>query len=429
MPHANPAAHPLAEPNSVLQRCQTLLGEVNTIKKDLDLAGEPFNLFKVLKIHADEVRLHSRFLAELLNPRGTHQQGGKFLALFIQQFFPSFVFNTETAKVKIEQVIDDNRRLDIYLWDNQGRKIIIENKIYAGDQYEQLLDYHKFAEKSTQQFKLIYLTLNGTEPSENSRKGLQRDQDFICLSYQQDISTWLSTCQSQVSNIPHLKQSIDQYLLNISFLTNQSMNQEYLAGIAKLLAKDQNYHLVNDIQNALTLLKINTLEALLKEIAQALKNQLALPDQEVFFMGKTAKIDQQKLKTLIHDYYHHKKVTQFGIGLRLSGTTIPNLALKIELNWSLYYGFALMNNNHELIPWNATLPIQASSGIFSTKDNPFLYRKEVAEEDKTYFHPDRLLRDSLDTLINENTRQKWINDFVEGIVEVLDLVRRNKSTV
>ena len=194
------------------------------------------------------------------------------------------------------------------------------------------------------------------------------------------------------------------------------MNQEYLEGIAGLLAKDKNYQLVNDLQNALTLLKINALEKLLEELAQALKTQLSTRDEALFFMNKTAKIDQKELKALIRDYYQKKKVTQFGIGLRLHGSTIPNLALKIELHHSLYYGFALMNDNNELIPWNTTLPIQPSSGFFSTKDNPFLYRKEVTKEDKTYFHPDYLLNtDSLNILINQTDRQQWIDNFVEDI--------------
>ncbi len=417
-------------------QCENLFSGVSPIKKNYDeraaQQGEKFNLFKILNIHADEVRLHSRFLAEFLNPKGAHLQGAKFLELFVRQFFPDFDFNAETAKVKIEKVIDNNRRLDIHLRDDKRREIIIENKIYAGDQNKQLYDYYEFAKKSAQDFRLIYLTLKGTDPSANSSNGLQKDQDYICLSYQEDIATWLKACQNEVLNIPLLSESIHQYLLNISFLTNQSMNQGYLKEIEGVLAENGNYLLVNDIQEALTLLKITSLEKLMIELFQALKDHFKLSDGDVFFMDKKTKIEQHKLNELIQGYYQKNKVSQFGICLRLYGTAAPNLALKIELHHSLYYGFAVLADDSQLIPWNdmhtnfpeAFAKINALSTNFSTKDNPFLYRKVVAESDKIYFHPDSINADGLNILINSATRKEWVESFVEGIEEVLELMLR-----
>ncbi len=46
--------------------------------------GEHFNLFSVLKIEGRENNTHSAFLAELLNPKGSHKQGSKFLELFLK---------------------------------------------------------------------------------------------------------------------------------------------------------------------------------------------------------------------------------------------------------------------------------------------------------------------------------------------------------
>ncbi len=451
MPAKEKEAHPNMEQGQIpgtkeattekikLMQCENLFSGVSPIKKRYDdraaQQGEKFNLFKILNIHADEVRLHSRFLAELLNPKGAHLQGAKFLELFVTQFFPDFDFNVETAKIKIEKVIDNNRRLDIYLRDDKRREIIIENKIYAGDQNKQLHDYHEFAKKSAQDFRLIYLTLKGTRPSANSVNGLQKDQDYFCLSYQEDIATWLKVCQNEVLNIPLLSESIHQYLLNISFLTNQSMDQEYLKEIGDILAKDGNYRLVNDLHKALTLLKITSLEKLMVELFQALKDHFKLSDGDVFFMDKTTKIEQHKLNELIQHYYQKNKVSQFGICLRLHGIATSNLALKVELHHSIYYGFAVLADDCQLMPWNemhTSLPeafakINAFSNDFSTKDNPFLYRKVVAESDKIYFHPDHINAEGLNVLINKTDRQQWIENFVEGIKEVMELVVQNQS--
>lgn len=49
------------------------------------LSGVNFNVFRLLRMEEDEVRLHSRFIAELLDPKGSHGQGSAFLELFLRQ--------------------------------------------------------------------------------------------------------------------------------------------------------------------------------------------------------------------------------------------------------------------------------------------------------------------------------------------------------
>lgn len=44
--------------------------------------GEYFNVFEVLGLSTKEVRLHSAFLPELLNPNGSHGLGDKMLRSF-----------------------------------------------------------------------------------------------------------------------------------------------------------------------------------------------------------------------------------------------------------------------------------------------------------------------------------------------------------
>src|SRR5688500_17218697 len=51
-----------------------------------DITGENFNIFRILKVDSNEVRTHSAFLAELLNPKGSHGQKDVFLKLFIEYF-------------------------------------------------------------------------------------------------------------------------------------------------------------------------------------------------------------------------------------------------------------------------------------------------------------------------------------------------------
>lgn len=76
---------------------QNLFGQVNALiskyKKVNELTGENFNVFKILKLESSEVRMHSAFIAELLNPKGSHTQNCllrsdiKFLPFYLTNSF------------------------------------------------------------------------------------------------------------------------------------------------------------------------------------------------------------------------------------------------------------------------------------------------------------------------------------------------------
>ena len=138
-----------------------LLDKVTSIRNKYDeinsLTGANYNVFNVLKLHTDEVRLHSRFIGDLLNPKGKHGRGGVFLELFLEQIQTSLNgnmeknFSSENAKVYIEKsigLINDEKteggQIDLMIEDIQHNRIIIENKIYAIDQPKQLLRYYNY---------------------------------------------------------------------------------------------------------------------------------------------------------------------------------------------------------------------------------------------------------------------------------------------
>ena len=66
--------------------------------------GELFNIFDVLNLRTSEVRTHSAFLAELLNPNGNHGLGDRFLRVFISTIpeLAEWQFDTEHAHVTVE---------------------------------------------------------------------------------------------------------------------------------------------------------------------------------------------------------------------------------------------------------------------------------------------------------------------------------------
>ncbi|SOD14334.1 PD-(D/E)XK nuclease family protein [Pedobacter xixiisoli] len=211
---------------------QNLLSQVNNLfaryEKVNELTGNNFNVFRILKLESSEVRMHSAFLAELLNPKGSHGQKDAFLKLFIDMFcYKGRQIDTQSAEVFVEKYIGtvnyedpDGGRIDIYIKDKYNNYLTIENKIYAGDQDGQLARYHKHAAHSD----LFYLTLEGEIPSEKSRRGLEQDKDFKCISYKENIINWLEACRKEVAIIPIVREAISHYINLIKYLTNQTTN-------------------------------------------------------------------------------------------------------------------------------------------------------------------------------------------------------------
>ena len=77
----------------MLRSTQALLESVEarleTHRELRRLRGENFNVFRVLRIEGNEDKLHSRFIAELLNPRGSHDQGDAFRRFFLPAVTPT----------------------------------------------------------------------------------------------------------------------------------------------------------------------------------------------------------------------------------------------------------------------------------------------------------------------------------------------------
>lgn len=242
-----------------------LLKEVSLINQKYEqiakITGENFNVFQILGLQSDEVRLHSSFLAELLNPKGSHGQGDLYLYLFIKQLklIKEDNFDTLSAQafveyhtIKITEDGENGGRIDILIKDNNGRHIIIENKIYAGDQPKQLSRYNKFDPSAI----LLYLNLNGTDPSTESVGNLAKGEHYHIISYKTEILEWLILCMKESTTLPIIRETIHQYINLIKKLTNQTMFNAMNEEIKDILSQNKDYfNNVSKINDAFETLK------------------------------------------------------------------------------------------------------------------------------------------------------------------------------
>jgi hypothetical protein len=239
-----------------IQNLAQLLEKLGTINYKYSLLKEKdrFNVFEILRKKHDEVHLHSRFIAELLNPKGTHEQGKVFLELFVEMlqnninnsetFKRSFGFKElEKAKAIVEHFTGPISKdktvggnIDIYISGIGDSSIIIENKIYAEDQENQLLRYHNYDKKGL----IVYLTLYGKEPSSYSTGGNAPDFEVLLLSYKEDIEGWLEKCIEKSAKKPELREAIVQYQKLIHKLTGNTTSMGEFEEIYDLLSKNDN---------------------------------------------------------------------------------------------------------------------------------------------------------------------------------------------
>lgn len=258
-------------------RFDTLFSQVTATlqnHKDLDrLSGDNFNVFRILKMETNEVKMHSALIGDLLNPIGSHGQGKVFLDMFIEKCSSKKdQLDTSNCSTHIEYnmgTMNDDKteggRIDILVRDRNNRYLIIENKINAPDQKNQLLRYHNKAKE----VDLFYLTLDGTPPSESSCAGLKAEKHFTCISYSYHIINWLESFRKETAILPILRESITQYINLIKYLTNQSTSNQMQTKLTTIIKDnlEASFAIANNL-NA-------TLESISKEFGEQVEAAFA----------------------------------------------------------------------------------------------------------------------------------------------------------
>lgn len=206
----------------------------NTKLDEKKSRGESFNIFSICGVNHYEVT-HSAIIAEFLNPLGSHGQGLVFVKAFVESLhLQGFDFSFDGVVVTTEMVTP-NGRIDIVISNGSKQAIIIENKIYAADQWKQLKRYDEFAKiKYPNGYKILYLTLNGSDP--NDEESLK--VDYITISYKHHVIDWLLRCKHLAIDKPLIRETLNQYIQHIKNLTNTiEMENNEKNSIIELLIK------------------------------------------------------------------------------------------------------------------------------------------------------------------------------------------------
>jgi hypothetical protein len=189
-----------------------------------------FNLFTVLLKRHDEVCLHTRYLAHLLDPesfaattdsqRPRHDLGPLFLKAFLDQVAKSALDHNDEmdrfpdlktidpAKVKVRREFHTNSKgnIDILLECPGWGAIAIENKIYANEQEFQIQRYSQFLEtKRYENWLVLFLTLD------NKKAVSDGGCRYYRISYTNTILPWVEQCLRATYAFVTINQALQQY--------------------------------------------------------------------------------------------------------------------------------------------------------------------------------------------------------------------------
>ena len=208
----------------------------------------PFNIFTVLRKPSDEVDLHSKFLAALLDHVDPESRERENLRDFLTDVVGIEGFDPEGVSIERE-----SGHIDLLIA-GAGAAVIVENKIYAGDQWQQLKRYYERLTKdggryAKDQVSLCYLTLYGDSPEDHSIG--EYGEHLHLASYASHIPEWLLRCQRRACDDPPLRESIGQYRHTVLGLTGNDHQGVYMDALRNLCSQPDYLLAARDIHNAM----------------------------------------------------------------------------------------------------------------------------------------------------------------------------------
>ena len=407
-------AQPVTTAQSILSHAGEILHRHEEIARR---TGRRFNLFDLLDRATDEVKGHSAFIAALLSPTGTHGQGDLFLKPFLDRLtsLAEKTWRMDEAEgdwtVRVEVALDRSRA-DIVL-DGGKHYIVIENKIYTAEHSDQLQNYYRGAKKTGRIAGVVFLPLEPAEPSKAARDEI--GDRLLATDYTQLILPWINDCIGLAARVPPVREGLIQYHRLIARLTQEPEDMDSQQEITTLLNAPERLDAAAQLAAALVKKRIDIHLRFWKAIEKALCKRLGLQAED--FHDK-AHYDVDQVKG-----FHRKQRNRpclFGLRFDIPGRA--QWAMKVEVNWGIYFGVVVMDNGQEQDPITlehrqqimGELEKVEGSRFFYEKDEPHIIWKYGPGMERIKFHgPDKVLAHALaDPAVFDRHVSSLVDDIV-----------------
>lgn len=212
--------------------------------------GSKANFFSLFDLERREA-VHSKLLANLLDPLASHGQGLLFLKEFTAaarlRGLPDDLFNHAPSQFWVgrEFPIASGRRLDIVVTClAAGFLMVIENKIDHQEGESQLDDYRTWMNTQRQYRNphLIFLTLLGDKARTLS------DSKYVAISYKDHVSNWLKACATLPQVPQRNRDLIAQYVSLIRGLVSGGPMNTYEQSLVDFLKDPENLAFFAELQ-------------------------------------------------------------------------------------------------------------------------------------------------------------------------------------
>lgn len=369
-----------------------LLNEVFLCIDERIASGEDYSVLETA-IKGNEEMMHSSVIASLLDTRGSHGQKCRFLELFLGCLPEQFKsFDPSGARTACERHIgkkteDSGGRVDICIENSSGQMIVIENKIFAGDQEHQILRYVKFLrgrlrKRGGVKFPVLYLTPDGHSPSNDSTQadGMQCGcgEDYVCISYKDVIVPWLDKCINEMEDKPHLKEHLTTYR---DIIRKKVLGMDRNKDIINIIeSTEENIKAAREISGQLDEIKIDAVTTFWRTIKKNLEEDGLRPEFCHFDTNKKLMIVQD-IEGLVRKYVDRPNEDNryFGISVKLQNDS--HVCLLVEEN--IYFAIApklvdlpaLKDRKTELKDW------KTDSGRFAAWKYPKYGKKSLLSPD------------------------------------------------
>lgn len=402
--------------------------------------GWHFNVFDVLDRAADEVKGHSAMIAALLDPNGAHGQGTMFLKPFLSQLsatggpelplsqddpVSSWSVRTEVVCSEGRGDSDDAGRMDVVL-ETRRSLVVIENKVYAGDQWRQLERYHAYLQRCAQgrTTGLVYLTIDGRKPSRATLGNVPAGQ-IKCMAYQEHIDTWLDECIRAAALLPRIRETLVQYQAAVGRLAGRGVFKELTMEIVNLLVDSpesvDNLRAADEITKALTEAQAKVQFAFWQDLEARLTARLAerLPAARAIEKDRFnwALVRQNQKR-----YKGGKKAADYGLGFALPHLSRDDnkvVVLFVAVWDNVYYGLRVLEND----TWRKGDDPQDHELLNALKTDDLLSERWPGWLGITYPNPRlnfRAFDENCRQLADPAKRSKRIDQLVKEMQDLLD---------
>jgi hypothetical protein len=382
------------------------LGEIAKIyENSTPQLEEEINIFKILNLEYDEVRLHSRILKFLIE-REPHN--------FIEAVFPNSNWDIGEFRVVKLEVPTEDGRIDLLL-EFEKHFFIIENKILASDQPEQLKKYFKFGEsikKSGKECLLLYLTPEGKLPGEKSiskdgEEDLKENIDFFTISYEKNILNWLEHFENSKEKTG-IKNIIDQYLNTIKTICGIMTEDEKkrITALLSILANNQ----INEQENSF-------------EKLSEIKSDIERIENKIHEFWR--KVSEKLSEELSEEPFVEKDIKQSSCSIMFDickkGRGQYNLYLDYKLNLAApSFGFWVNNTHHNNLNFNDEL----KNDEYEISPLGFLEKTESKDDLNGLFNQGDLIK-----FIGSNKEEETNTKISEIVLRLKEIFEKNRKLI